>query len=240
MLSPQGVRAVVFDLDGTLYVQPPLRRRMLVELALAPLSGPLRALRTTRLLKAFRREREHLRELGRPNEALEALQYERPAARLGAPPAELRAAVKDWMFERPLRHLAPCARPALPESLRRLQAAGLKLGVFSDYPVAQKLAALGVADFFPVQLDATDARINAFKPHPAGFQVAAELLGVRPAEVLYVGDRLDVDVGGARAAGMHAAWLTRSVAPVPFTSAGDTHAVFPGLKELVDAVLGHG
>jgi len=240
MLSPQGLRAVVFDLDGTLYLQPPLRRRMLVELALAPLSGPLRALRTTRLLKAFREEREHLRELGQPPEALAALQFERPAARVGASAGEVRAAVEDWMFSRPLRHLAPCARPALAESLRRLRGAGLKLGVFSDYPVAQKLAALGVADLFPVQFDATDPRVNAFKPHPAGFSASAAALGVAPAEVLYVGDRLDVDVGGAHAAGMHAAWLTRSVGPAPIPPPGLTLSVFPGIKELVDAVLGHG
>jgi len=235
------LRCVLFDLDGTLYLQPPLRRRMLVELALAPLSGPGRALRTTRLLKAFREDREHLRALGRPAEHLAALQYSRPAARLGVPADDVRRAVEDWMFERPLRHLAPCARPALAASLARLAAAGLRLGVFSDYPVEQKLVALGVRDAFAVRLDATDPEVNAFKPHPRGFLVAAERLGVTPAETLYVGDRLDVDVAGAHAAGMHAAWIgreaTRSVTRSPGARADLALLRQPGLPELVDAVL---
>jgi HAD superfamily hydrolase (TIGR01509 family) len=235
------LRCVVFDLDGTLYHQPPLRRRMLVELALAPLSGPGRALRTMRLLKAFREEREQLRALGRPTESLALLQYSRPAARLGVPAEDVRRAVEEWMYARPLRHLAPCAGPALGRSLERLRATGLRLGVFSDYPVEQKLAALDVRDSFEVRLDATDPAINAFKPHPRGFALAAERLGAAPAETLYVGDRLDVDVAGAHAAGMHAAWIgrqaARSATSAPTAHRGLELLRHPGISELVDAVV---
>jgi HAD superfamily hydrolase (TIGR01509 family) len=238
--SLADLRCVVFDLDGTLYRQPPLRRRMLVELALAPLSGPRRALATMRILKAFREEREHLRALGQPAESLAELQYARPAARLGVPIADVRRAVGEWMFQKPLRHLAPCAQPALATSLERLRAAGLALGVFSDYPVEQKLVALGVRDMFDVCLDATDPAVNAFKPHPRGFMVAAERLGCAPAETLFVGDRLDVDVTGARAAGMHTAWIGRAAvegrdAP---GALGDLALLRrPGISEVVEAVL---
>jgi len=235
------LRCVVFDLDGTLYLQPRMRRKMLVELALAPLAGPGRALGTMRVLKAFREDREQLRELGRPAEALAELQYTRPAARLGVPVDDVRRAVEDWMFQRPLRHLARCARPALAASLGRLRAAGLELGVFSDYPVEQKLVALGVRDAFTVRLDATDPAINAFKPHPRGFAVAAERLGAAPAETLYVGDRLDVDVTGAHAAGMHAAWIgrkaARSAAAASTPHGGLALLRHSGISELVDAVL---
>jgi HAD superfamily hydrolase (TIGR01509 family) len=235
------LRCVVFDLDGTLYSQPPMRRRMLVELALAPLAGPGQALRTMRALKAFREDRERLRELGQPAEPLAELQYSRPAARLGVPVDDVRRAVEEWMFRRPLRHLAPCARPALAASLQRLGAAGLGLGVFSDYPVEQKLAALGVRDAFTVRVDATDPAINAFKPHPRGFVVAAERLGAAPAETLYVGDRLDVDVAGAHAAGMHAAWIgrqaTRSAAAATTPHGSLALLRHSGISELVDAVL---
>lgn len=239
--SLASLRAVVFDLDGTLYRQPPLRRRMLVELALAPLAGPTRAWRATRLLRAFRAERERLRELGHPEEPLAQLQYERPAGRLRVDAGELARTVADWMFERPLRHLAPCARPGLRESLERLHAAGLRLGVFSDYPVAAKLAALGVDGYFHVALDATDPDVNAFKPHPRGFEVAAARLGVAPDEALYVGDRRDVDVAGAHAARMHAAWIGRRAArsaPGSRTAPpGLSFLVYAELQELVDAVL---
>ena len=74
--SQANLRAVVFDLDGTLYLQRPLRRRMLVELALSPLRGPRRAWRDARRLREFRREREALRMVGRGSESLEGLQYD--------------------------------------------------------------------------------------------------------------------------------------------------------------------
>lgn len=194
---------VVFDLDGTLYRQSPLRRRMVVELALSPLrSGPLEAARSMRILKVFRQVREELRELGRPVVSLADLQYRTPAERLGADPGHVRRVVEDWMFDRPLRHLLPCRRHGTVELLEQLRACGLRLGVFSDYPPDSKLAALGLEGMFDVTMSAVDPSINAFKPHPRGFEASAQALGLDPGDVLYVGDRADVDGEGARAAGM--------------------------------------
>jgi putative hydrolase of the HAD superfamily len=44
--------------------------------------------------------------------------------------------------------------------------------------------------------------VNAFKPHPRGFLAACEGWGWSPHEVVYVGDRCEVDAMGAAAAGM--------------------------------------
>jgi FMN hydrolase / 5-amino-6-(5-phospho-D-ribitylamino)uracil phosphatase len=45
------------------------------------------------------------------------------------------------------------------------------------------------------------------KPDPRIFAHALSLAEVRPAGAVFVGDRLDVDVGGAKAAGMRAVWF---------------------------------
>lgn len=45
------------------------------------------------------------------------------------------------------------------------------------------------------------------KPEPAPFLYAAEKLGLKPEEILYVGDRKDVDVEAAQAVGMKAAYV---------------------------------
>lgn len=45
------------------------------------------------------------------------------------------------------------------------------------------------------------------KPDPRIFEHACSLAGVEPAEAVFVGDRLDVDVAGAKAAGMSAVWF---------------------------------
>jgi FMN phosphatase YigB (HAD superfamily) len=199
------IRAILFDLDGTLYLQAPLRRRMIRELLVDPIrSGrPWRAARTLLALRAFRHEREALRDLGRPADGMLAvLQFERAAAAAGVDAGWMRETVEDWMLARPLPFLRDCVRPGLQGLLDQLDAEGFRAGVFSDYPVEAKLEAMGLAGRFEPLLDATQPEINAFKPHPRGLERACELWGLRPEEVLYVGDRVDVDAGAAALAGM--------------------------------------
>jgi len=45
------------------------------------------------------------------------------------------------------------------------------------------------------------------KPDPRIFEHALSLAGVEPREAAFVGDRLDVDIAGAKATGMHAVWF---------------------------------
>lgn len=216
-------RAVLWDLDGTLYHQKPLRWRMLLELGLSPLREGLGARRTLKRLSAFRKVREDLREWGKPEASLDRAQYEEPAKQLGDDAAAVERTVIEWMHERPLRHLAPTRREGIIELLAEFRAQGIRSGVFSDYPAPQKLEALGLADEFEITLCATDEAINAFKPHPRGFEYGCELFGLKPSEVLYVGDRDEVDGEGARAAGMPVCILDSSP---------------EALKEVRDAVLG--
>ena len=73
---------------------------------------------------------------------------------------------------------------------------------------------------------------GAEKPDPAIFLAALEALDVAPDEALYVGDLYDVDVIGARAAGMDAVLLTPGGAERdrPCRTAAS-------IDELVDALL---
>jgi putative hydrolase of the HAD superfamily len=103
--------------------------------------------------------------------------------------------------------------PATRDALDRLRAAGLRLGVVSnsDGRVEEALEAAGLRDRFDVVLDS--ALVGVEKPDPAIFRAALAALGVAPAEALYVGDLYEVDVVGARAAGMQAALLATGEAP---------------------------
>jgi len=98
------------------------------------------------------------------------------------------------------------------ESLDRLRSAGLRLGVVSnaDGRVEEALVAAGLRNCFDVVLDS--ALVGVEKPDPAIFRAALDALGVAPAEALYVGDLYDVDVVGARAAGMEAVLLLAEAA----------------------------
>lgn len=205
MLSPplpHEIRAVLLDVDGTLYRQRPLRMQMMRALMLLPLRAGLgKTRRTLRAIRAFRSVLEQLRELP-PGSGLAAQHFERAASLASMPEEELRRIIQDWMTERPLPRLAALRRPGLREFLSAQQRLDRPLGVLSDYATDAKLKALGVDDLITLQLCCTDPEIDAMKPHPHGFLRAAELWGIPAQNILYVGDRVSVDAGGATAAGM--------------------------------------
>jgi putative hydrolase of the HAD superfamily len=93
------------------------------------------------------------------------------------------------------------------EMLAGLREAGVRLGVVSnaDGRVAEYLEAAGLADCFEVIVDSTIEGIE--KPDPRIFQIACGRMGVAPGAAVYVGDTYEVDVLGARAAGIRAILL---------------------------------
>ena len=198
------IEAVLFDMDGTLYLPSRLRALMASELALVPWlqRAPWRVRRLWNALAVFRHVREDLRALGRPTASLERLQYSEAATRAGVSVSEMEDAVAEWIVRRPLKYLPHVVRPGTREALTQLKAAGVRIGVFSDYPAQDKLKAMGLDHMVSLVVDATEAEVNAFKPHPRGFLTAAERWRLPPEAILYVGDRPDVDAIGAGAAGM--------------------------------------
>jgi HAD superfamily hydrolase (TIGR01549 family) len=99
------------------------------------------------------------------------------------------------------------------EVLKALREAGLKLGLVTnaDLPMWMRdleLDAFGLVEMIDVRLTAGD--VGHLKPHPAPFNEAAKQLGILPEEAVFVGDRLQDDVIGARTAGMRAVWIRRA------------------------------
>ncbi len=94
--------------------------------------------------------------------------------------------------------------PGVPEALRELRSR-VPIAVVTDGAVAgqrAKLAALGLADAFDAVV-LSDAWGRAFrKPHPLPFRTALRHLGVDAADAVMVGDRPDKDIAGAAALGM--------------------------------------
>jgi HAD superfamily hydrolase (TIGR01549 family) len=200
MNGTRRLRAVLFDLDGTLYRQKTMRALMALELAAVALTRPRQAPRILRVLSSFRKAQEALR--GRQLDGGAARQAEMAARQTGVTLGQVEAIVQEWMIARPLKHLLRCRAKGLLPLLDFLTERGVKIGVFSDYPPALKLEALGIGGRFSLALCATDDEIGMFKPHPRGFLVASERWQLDPSEVLVVGDRPDADAAGAAAAGM--------------------------------------
>ncbi len=205
-----SIKAVLFDVDGALYYQGRLRLCMALELSGLPFRRQPEhtASEVWRALRIFRHVREELRCGAELPLCLERWQYVAAAQQIDWEPEQLERLVREWMYRRPLKYLRFCRRRGLEEFLVFLQDSGRRLGVFSDYPVVEKLSSLQCADKISVALCATDLEINAFKPSPKGFVHACAHWGLSPREVLYVGDRPEVDALGALQAGMPCAILS--------------------------------
>jgi phosphoglycolate phosphatase len=104
--------------------------------------------------------------------------------------------------------------PGAKEALSELHGRGMKLGICSNKPVAftrELVAYLGVADALDVVLGPED--VGRHKPAPDMLLVALARLGVATAEALYVGD-MTVDVETARAAGLRV-WVVATGSDTP-------------------------
>jgi putative hydrolase of the HAD superfamily len=98
------------------------------------------------------------------------------------------------------------AQPAL----EALAARGLRLGIVSNWDERLRplLATLGLAKYFRAFI--VSCEVDHPKPDREIFLRAAAELGCEPAALVHVGDSVEEDVDGARAAGLQAVLIDRS------------------------------
>jgi putative hydrolase of the HAD superfamily len=108
------------------------------------------------------------------------------------------------------------AVPALRSLGRRF-----KLAVITNGDGVQQRAKLDATSLSPFFADIlVSGEVKVRKPDPAIFRLSERTLGLPPESLAYVGDRLDVDVAGAKAAGWTALWLDRKGMPGRSSEAG--------------------
>jgi putative hydrolase of the HAD superfamily len=100
--------------------------------------------------------------------------------------------------------------PGARRTLEALHAAGVPVAVLSNSSfgapvIRHEIAKHGLAEHLAFVMVSADYVVR--KPNPLLFEVAGRRLGVAPGDIWFVGDRLDTDVAGARAAGMRTVWL---------------------------------
>jgi 2-haloalkanoic acid dehalogenase type II len=99
------------------------------------------------------------------------------------------------------------------------------------------LRAIGIDHHFKVSLAAHS--FGQAKPEPGIFRAACAELGVAPAQAVYVGDDVLLDVRGAQQAGLRAVWLNRTGSTRHLEHGVTPDAICTSFDELLDWLEGH-
>ena len=193
-LNLEGVKAVVFDVDGTLFD----KTRLPFYLVLA---DPL-------YMFVLNNERKARKTLAGVYFGDERTYYETLYGKVAVMSHISSKRVKWWYNHRYMPNMIRVLqrhyklRPWVSQLLPELRAQGIKVAVFSDYGcVEERLAILG---FDPSWVDfITDApRMGGLKPCKEAMLMVCNKLGVTPSESLMIGDRNDTDGEVAQRCGM--------------------------------------
>jgi putative hydrolase of the HAD superfamily len=212
--SVRTLRAVTFDFWSTLVdgnITPERTAQRLARLH-AALVGTGYALTPDELERAFHRAlaevseaaRESLEDVGPPG------RWAALARTLGIPEGLIPYEVVEKAYEDITLEPLPNPMPHVHEAVGALKQAGYHLGVICNTGMAggrvlrEVLRRHGLLEYFEVTTFSNEFGVS--KPHPSIFlHTLAQLGGVAPAQALHVGDVVDLDIEGARRAGMFAA-----------------------------------
>jgi putative hydrolase of the HAD superfamily len=204
---PASIRAVTFDIGGTLITPRPSVGEIYAEVAARhgwdrPDAGELE--------RRFRAAWRAHPNFGHTREEWRTLVHATFAAPGGRAPT--RALFRDLYARftgRSAWHVFEDVVPALQALSRR----GLKLGVISNWDrrLGPLLRTLGLWDYFDAVV--VSCHLGTGKPARVMFDTAAARLRRAPAEILHIGDSPEMDVRGALRAGMRAALIRRGAGP---------------------------
>ena len=197
------IRAVLFDLDDTLWpIVPVIKRAEMLLYEWLKLHAPPVTQRVT--IESMRERRQQLM-ASDPIYQLDLRILRRTVLLEAFTEAGLDVRMVDQameVFSKARNEVTPF-EDVLP-ALERLRA-HVMLGSVSN-GVAD-LNAIGMAHYFQASLAAHG--VGCAKPEAPIFHAACDALGVAPNEALYVGDDPLLDVEGAQKAGLRAAWINR-------------------------------
>lgn len=231
MSAPPFPRALLLDALGTLLeLEPPveplrreLRRRFGVELSAPEARAAVRA--------EIAYYRVHHDEAG-DRASLAGLRRRSAQALRDALPPHAAELPLEPLTEALLAALSFRPFPEVPGVLAAARARGTRLVVLSNWDVSlhDVLAQTGLAPLLDGVV--TSAELGRAKPDPAIFVRGLELAGVAAGEALHVGDSVEHDVAGARAAGIDVRLVVRDGTPPP-----PGVAVVGSLSELLDPLI---
>ncbi|MFC3749613.1 HAD family hydrolase [Paenibacillus sp. GCM10012306] len=213
------IRAVLFDLDGTLLDRDTSLKRF-VEMQHQRLGHCLGHTSKEALINRFV-------ELDARGYVWKDVVYRQLIDEFGIQGTTWEELLKDYVSQ---FHQSCVPFPNLVELLEELQRQGIELGLITNGFTALQMSniqALGIERFFSAILVSEQEGLR--KPDHRIFNLAVERLGVAPEESIYVGDHPINDVQASREAGMRAIWKKDQYWEPPV----EADAIINDLSELV-------
>ena len=188
------IKAVAFDIDGTLYENWKLNCRIFPHFF-----AHLFFFSCYGLVRVELRKQEQIPDFYK-------VQAELMAKKLKCSPEKAQKKLDDIVYIG-LRKYFPRFNPAdgATELIKRLKDNGVKIVFLSDFPPEQKGDIWGLKQY--CDLCFSTEEYGALKPSPVAFYKMAEKLGLNVEEILYVGNNHKYDVVGPKKIGMKAAWF---------------------------------
>ena len=197
-------KAVLWDLDETLYSRRDAARRLFPDL--------FRACLYTDRSDAFIEEAvSYMMTRVKRNSVIHEDGFRALLQRYPADKPYVYANCYNYYYAHMRSYIAPDVRTV--EIIQKLKARGLKQAIVTNVVPEllehqkKKVQTLGIGELFDAIV--YSAELGVHKPDRGIFDHAARLLGVANEECLFVGDDADSDVVGALGAGMEVVWLDR-------------------------------
>jgi putative hydrolase of the HAD superfamily len=205
--SPAHIRAVTFDVGGTLIEPWPSVGHIYAEVAA---QYGWKGIDPARLNRRFAAAWRQLRDFRHTRRQWAALVE---AAFAGAIPPGTSRSFFNLLYKRFAQPDAWRIIDDVVPALNSLAERGLKLGVISNWDdrLLPLLDRLKLRPHF--QVIVVSCRVRCIKPDQRIFFRTARRLGLSPSEILHVGDSFEADVQGARRAGFRSVLLRRGQAP---------------------------
>jgi HAD superfamily hydrolase (TIGR01549 family) len=201
VLNPK-IKAFIFDVDGTLYQQGKLHKLIIIRIIKYFFTNPVSAIEAIVSILSYRYSLEKLRSMKSIDGLLVEKQLEIASDVCFLKINKIKHHIVRWMEIEPFNLFHKAKYPFSDLFFSEAKKRGYKLAVLSDYPINNKLVALGWKYLFDMELSSQDININKLKPNPDGMNHIINMFGLTPEEVIYVGDRYDIDTETAYNAGV--------------------------------------
>ena len=202
------VKAVIFDLDNTLYDYEKTNDLAMKELA--KIGASLFDVSEEKFLQVYDEAKSFVKQhicVGQASQHNRIFYAQRTAEIFGKGQAHLPLKLYNAYWDNFIEHIE--LYDGALDFLRELKSHEIRLAVCTDMTAHiqyRKLERLGIADIIDCMVTSEEAGVE--KPSPIMFHLTLDKTGTHSSDTIYIGDSFERDIIGAQNVAMQAVWFT--------------------------------